>query len=197
MFTGLVEEVGECLWLRRTANAIHLAIAAPKMSCQIHTGESVAVNGACLTVASESEDHLDFNLLEETLLRTNLCDLHPGSKVNLERALQADGRLGGHFVQGHVDCTAGLLAHEERKGDLRLEFELPTEFSHYVAWKGSICVNGVSLTVAELTEEYFAVWIIPHTRHATNLGELDKGSKVNLEFDVLAKYAERILAKVR
>ena len=196
MFTGLVEEVGECLWLRRTANAIHLALVAPKMSHEIHTGESVAVNGACLTVASQSEEHLDFDLLEETLLRTNLCDLHPGSKVNLERALQADGRLGGHFVQGHVDCTAGLLAHEEHKGDLKLEFELPTQFSHYVAWKGSICVNGVSLTVAELTEKSFAVWIIPHTRRATNLGEMVKGSKVNLEFDILAKYAERILAKV-
>ena len=111
--------------------------------------------------------------------------------------MQADGRLGGHFVQGHVDCTAGLLAHEEHKGDLKLEFELPTQFSHYVAWKGSICVNGVSLTVAELTKKSFAVWIIPHTRRATNLGEMVKGSKVNLEFDILAKYAERILAKVR
>ena len=197
MFTGLVEEVGECLWLRRAANAIHLALVAPKMSHEMHTGESVAVNGACLTVASQSKEHLDFNLLEETLLRTNLCDLQPGSKVNLERALQADRRLGGHFVQGHVDCTAGLLAHEEQKGDLKLEFELPTQFSHYVAWKGSICVNGVSLTVAELTEKSFAVWIIPHTRRATNLGEMVKGSKVNLEFDILAKYAERILAKVR
>ena len=197
MFTGLVEEVGECLWLRRTANAIHLALVAPKMSHEIHTGESVAVNGAFLTVASQSEEHLDFDLLEETLLRTNLCHLQPGSKVNLERALQADGRLGGHFVQGHVDCTAGLLAHKEHKGDLKLEFELPTQFSHYVARKGSICVNGVSLTVAELTEEYFAVWIIPHTRRATNLGEMVKGSKVNLEFDILAKYAERILAKIR
>jgi riboflavin synthase len=197
MFTGLVEEVGECLWLRRTGNAIHLALVAPKMSRQVHAGESVAVNGACLTMASQSEEHLDFNLLEETLLRTNLCDLHSGSRVNLERALQAGGRLGGHFVQGHVDCTAGLLALEERKGDMKLEFELPTQFSHYVAWKGSICVNGVSLTVAELTEKCFAVWIIPHTRHSTNLGELVKGSKVNLEFDILAKYTERILTKVR
>ena len=197
MFTGLVEEIGECLWLRRAATAIHLAVVALKMSRQIRIGDSVSVNGVCLTVASQSDEHLHFNLLEETLLRTSLCDLHPGSKVNLERALQADGRLGGHFVQGHVDCTAGLLAREERKGDLKLEFELPDQFSHYVAWKGSICVNGVSLTVAELTENSFSVWIIPHTRSATNLGELVEGNKVNLEFDILAKYAERILAKAR
>jgi riboflavin synthase len=197
MFTGLVEEIGECLWLRRSASAIHLALAAPKISHPILAGDSVSVNGACLTVASRREEHLDFHVLEETLLRTNLGDLHQGSKVNLERALQADGRLGGHFVQGHVDCTAALLSYEERGSDLKLEFDLPAKFSHYVAWKGSICVNGVSLTVAELGEESFAVWIIPHTRSATNLGELVEGNKVNLEFDILAKYAERILAKVR
>lgn len=197
MFTGLVEEVGECLWLRRTASAIHLALAAPRVSHKVLTGDSVAVNGACLTVASHSEERLDFDLLEETLLRTNLGELGSGSGVNLERALQADGRLGGHFVQGHVDCTARLLARLERRGDLKLEFELPAEFSHYVAWKGSICVNGVSLTVAELEPQSFSVWIIPHTRSATNLGELAKGNKVNLEFDILAKYAERILDKKR
>ena len=197
MFTGLVEETGECLCLRRSASAIHLALVAPKMSHRILAGDSVSVNGVCLTVASHSEERLDFNILEETLLRTNLGDLHPGSKVNLERALRADGRLGGHFVQGHVDCTARLLSCEELKGDLKLEFDLPVTFSHYVAWKGSICVNGVSLTVAELKEKSFSVWIIPHTRNATNLGELVEGNKVNLEFDILAKYAERILAKAR
>ena len=166
------------------------------MAHQILAGESVSVNGACLTVASHREEHLDFHVLEETLLRTNLGGLQHGSKVNLERALRADGRLGGHFVQGHVDCTATLLSREERGDDLKLKFDLPVKFSHYVAWKGSLCVNGVSLTVAELEEKSFAVWIIPHTRNATNLGELTEGNKVNLEFDVLAKYAERILARV-
>jgi riboflavin synthase len=196
MFTGLVEEIGECLRLRRTAGAIDLSLAAPRIAYQTLTGDSVSVNGACLTVSSHREEHLDFHLLEETLLRTNLGGLQPGSKVNLERALQANGRLGGHFVQGHVDCTATLLSREERSGDLRLEFDLPVKFSHYVAWKGSISVNGVSLTVAELGEESFAVWIIPHTRSATNLGELVEGNRVNVEFDVLAKYAERILARI-
>jgi len=197
MFTGLVEEVGECLWLRRTGDAIELAVVAPEISHQIQAGDSVAVNGCCLTVTSRNRERLKFNLLEETLQRTNLCELNAGSEVNLERALQADGRIGGHFVQGHVDCTARLLAYEEHLCDLKLEFELPARFSHYVAWKGSICVNGVSLTVADLTEKSFAVWIIPHTRSATNLGKLVEGNKVNLEFDILAKYAERILAKFR
>ena len=121
------------------------------------------MNGACLTVATPREEHLDFHLLEETLRRTNLGGLQSGSKVNLERALQADGRLGGHFVQGHVDCTSTLLSRDERRGDLRLEFDLPVEFSHYVAWKGSICVNGVSLTVSELGEKF--VCRLDHPAH--------------------------------
>ncbi len=196
MFTGLVEEVGECLWLRRSASASHLAVVAPRLSRQISTGDSVSVNGACLTVACRSKEQLDFHLLEETLQRTNIGDLLSGSKVNLERALQADGRLGGHFVQGHVDCTAEVLACEKRGADLKLEIALPRPFARYVTWKGSICVNGVSLTVAGLAEESFAVWIIPHTRFATNLGDLVARSVVNLEFDILAKYAERILAKL-
>ena len=196
MFTGLVEEIGECLGLRRDADTTHLALIAPGMSSHLHIGESVAVNGACLTVISRSDQNLNFNILEETLQRTNLGELRPGSRINLERALKADGRLGGHFVQGHVDCTAEVLACEKRGADLKLEIELPRPFAHYVAWKGSICVNGVSLTVAELAEESFSVWIIPHTRLATNLGDLVARSVVNLEFDILAKYAERILAKL-
>jgi riboflavin synthase len=171
-------------------------LVAPQIARELHIGESVAVNGACLTVTSRSEANLNFDVLEETLRRTNLSDLQPGSRINLERALRADGRLGGHFVQGHVDCTTKVVACEERQGDLRLDFELPPRFAHYLAWKGSICVNGVSLTVAELTEISFSVWLIPHTRHGTNLGDLAVGSAVNLEFDILAKYVERIVAKV-
>ena len=135
MFTGLIEEVGECLWLRHATNSIQFALTAPGMSRQIRAGESVAVNGACLTVASQSQEHLEFDLLQETLLRTNFGDLRPASKVNLERAVQADGRLGGHFVQGHVDCTGTVLACEEDAGDLKIEFQLPWEFSRYVVMK--------------------------------------------------------------
>lgn len=195
MFTGLVEEVGVCVWLRRDGDASELAIAAPAIGKHVKVGDSLAVNGCCLTVVARNSDRLHFDLLEETLLRTNLGDLIEGSEVNLERALPADGRVGGHFVQGHIDCTSTLIGSEARIRDLRLEFELPARFSRYVAWKGSICVNGVGLTVASLDEKSFAVWIIPHTQTATNLGKLVEGSLVNLEFDILAKYAERILTK--
>jgi riboflavin synthase len=195
MFTGLVEEVGVCLWLRRRGEAIDMAVAAPGIGPQVKNGDSVAVNGCCLTVARRDGEPLHFDLLEETLRRTNFGQLNAGSEVNLERALLADGRIGGHFVQGHVDCTAALKAREAQLGDLRLEFELPARFARYVAWKGSICVNGVSLTVASLSEESFSVWIIPHTRNATNLGKLAEGSLVNLEFDILAKYTERVLTR--
>lgn len=194
MFTGLVEEIGECLWLRQTATATQLTLSAQVVTRDVHRGDSIAINGCCLTVTSHRKDQLVFDLLDETLQRTNLGKLRPGTKVNLERALAANGRLGGHFVQGHVDCTSTVLSTEERGADLKLEFELPSDFSHYVAWKGSIAINGVSLTVAEITDRSFAVWIIPHTRAKTTLGRLERGDRVNLEFDVLAKYAERILA---
>ncbi len=193
MFTGLVEEVGECLWLRQTASSLQLTLTAKKIISGIRTGDSIAINGCCLTVAAHRKEQVAFDLLEETLARTNLGKLRSGAPVNLERALPADGRLGGHFVQGHVDCTAQALAIGERGDDLKIEVSLPHEFSHYVVWKGSISLNGVSLTVAELTHDSLAVWIIPHTRKKTNLGRLVEGDTVNLEFDILAKYAERIL----
>lgn len=197
MFTGLVEEVGKCLWLRQTSTSTQLTISASLVPRDIHTGDSVAINGCCLTVTAHRKDQLSFDLLEETLDRTNLKYLRPESAVNLERALAADGRLGGHFVQGHVDTTSELLSATERGPDLRLEFALPAEFARYVAYKGSVAVNGVSLTVAEASDDWFAIWIIPHTRAATNLGLLKAGDRVNLEFDILAKYAERILSGKR
>jgi riboflavin synthase len=196
MFTGLIEEIGVCLELRRRADAIQLLLVAPGIASGVHIGDSVAVNGCCLTVVQGNREHLHFDLLEETLERTNLGELNAGSPLNLERAVLADGRMGGHFVQGHIDCTVPLIARDITGRDLRLEFELPTRFSRYVAWKGSICVNGVSLTVADLTGTSFSVYLIPHTRSATNLERLSQGSRVNLEFDILAKYAERIMTRV-
>jgi len=193
MFTGLVEEIGECLWLRQTATSTQLTLTAHTVLKGLKKGDSIAINGCCLTVTTYRKEQLAFDLLKETLERTNLGALRPGSRVNLERAMAADGRLGGHFVQGHVDCTSLVRSTEERGADLKLEFELPSDFAHYVAWKGSIAINGVSLTVAEVTDRSFAVWIIPHTRHKTTLGQLATGDRVNLEFDILAKYAERIL----
>lgn len=193
MFTGLIEEVGLVVEIPTVARGRQLQIAAPQVAEKIKIGDSIAVNGCCLTVASHRDDQVTFDLLEETLERTNLGTLRHESRVNLERALAADARLGGHFVQGHVDCAARILALAQHNADQRLEVELPSEFAHYVASKGSIAVNGISLTVSEVSGESFAVWIIPHTRARTNLDTARAGDRVNLEFDLIAKYLERML----
>lgn len=193
MFTGLIEEVGVILGRSTSDRGTQLQVAAPSIGNKIRPGDSVSVNGCCLTLATHHRDQLTFDLLEETLDRTNLRTLQRASRVNLERALAADGRLGGHFVQGHVDCAAHILASEQKGADLRLEIELPSEFGHYVAYKGSIAVNGVSLTIAEVLPASFAVWIIPHTKTHTNLDAARVDDLVNLEFDLIAKYLERML----
>jgi riboflavin synthase len=192
MFTGLIEEVGSIFAFERNDRETRLQIAAPRLAEKIQIGDSVAVNGCCLTLTARRGDELAFDLLEETIERTNLKTLRRDDRVNLERALAADGRLGGHFVQGHIDCAVRILALAQTGADWRLEVELPAEFAHYVACKGSIAVNGVSLTVAEVSRQSFTVWIIPHTRMETNLGTARAGDLVNLEFDVLAKYLERM-----
>ena len=193
MFTGLVEEMGRCEWLKREAGSARLAIIAPSIEKSVALGDSVSVNGCCLTVTSHENGIMTFDLLEETLQRTNLHALVPGAGVNLERSLRADGRLGGHFVQGHVDTTIRLSSLEQKGVDLRLDFEMPSEFAAYIAFKGSVAISGVSLTVAEVGDKTFTVWIIPHTASHTNLGALKVGDSVNLECDVLAKYAARIM----
>ena len=194
MFTGLVREVGQVVWLRRSDRTVQLLVKGPRTATRVRIGESVAVNGCCLTVTAQREGQFMFDLLAESLDRTNIGRLKPGGPVNLERALRVDGRLGGHFVEGHVDCTAKVLAVEEKGPDLRLDIALPPEFSRYVAYKGSIAINGVSLTVAVANAEDFSVWVIPHTMEHTNLGDLEAGDLVNLEFDILAKYVERLVA---
>lgn len=193
MFTGLIEETGSVIALASNGQATQLKIAAQNLAAKSRVGDSVAVNGCCLTVASILENALTFDLLEETLARTNLKNLRPESRVNLEPPLAAGAPLGGHFVQGHVDCAAPILACEQTGADLRIEVELLPEFAGYVASKGSIALNGISLTVAEVSPKSFAVWIIPHTRAQTNLATAGRGDLVNLEFDVLAKYVERML----
>src|SRR5438445_12761040 len=169
MFTGLIEEVGSVLWIRASDRGTQLQIAAPRIAKEIRTGGSVAVDGCCLTVSAHRAEQRTFDLLKETLDRTNLTTLRRESPVNLERAVAADGRIGGHFVQGHIDCAARILAFEESGTDHRLEVELPAEFAHYVAYKGSIAINGISFTVAEVLPESFAVWLIPTTKRYTNL----------------------------
>jgi riboflavin synthase len=193
MFTGLIEEVGTVAALRPNESTNRLEVSAPRLAGRVRPGDSVAVNGCCLTATTNENARLGFDLLQETLDRTNLKALRPDSRVNLELALAAGAPLGGHFVQGHVDCAATILALYQRGVDLRLEIELPSEFAPFVAGKGSIAVNGISLTVAEVLAISFAVWIIPHTRAQTNLSDVKPGDLVNLEFDILAKYVESAL----
>ena len=192
MFTGLIEAVGTVNVLEpRGDDAARLVLDAP-FARELALGESVAVNGCCLTVTGK-DDEISFDLLVETLNRTSLGNLKAGSRVNLERALRADGRFGGHFVQGHVDTTAVVLAAERKGEDLNLEIAIPEGGAFYFIEKGSIAVNGVSLTVASLGKDRFGLWIIPHTLQETNLGDLKAGDRVNLEYDLIAKYAERQL----
>jgi riboflavin synthase len=195
MFTGLIEEIGRVHWIRATKRGTQLHLAAPSIAPGLRMGDSVAVNGCCLTTTKIRDGNLTFHLLAETIARTNLRDLRSDSAVNLEPALAATGRLGGHFVQGHVDCTARVLGFAARGADYRLEVELPAEFACYAAFKGSIALNGVSLTIAELTSVSVAVWIVPHTRQRTNLGLLRPGHILNVEFDLIAKYVERMLPR--
>jgi riboflavin synthase len=194
MFTGLIEEVGEVVEVRASDGGTQLQIAAPRTAKKARRGDSIAVNGCCLTLTSRRGDPLTFDLLEETIARTNLQKLRRNDPVNLERALAAEGRLGGHFVQGHIDCVSRIVAFDRKGADFRLEVELPAEFAQYVTRKGSIALNGISLTVAEVLPKSFVVWIIPYTKRHTNLDRAQVGDLVNVEFDILAKYVERALA---
>ncbi len=194
MFTGLIEEVGRAVALPASDRGAQLQIDAPRIAKKIRSGDSISVNGCCLTLASRRGNRLTFDLLQETIARTNLKNLHRNDRVNLERALAANERFGGHFVQGHIDCVSPILSFEKEGANFRLELRLPSEFAHYVACKGSIAVNGISFTVAEILARSFVVWVIPYTKRHTNLERAKTGEFVNLEFDILAKYVERMLS---
>jgi len=197
MFTGLIEEVGSVIAVGASKNGNQLKIAAPHVAKKIRRGDSLAVNGCCLTLSSHRGEELVFDLLDETIARTNLKNLQRKQQVNLERAVSGTERFGGHFVQGHIDCVSPVIAYQKSGADFRLEIELPKASVHYVACKGSIAVNGISLTVAEVLSETFVVWIIPYTKTHTNLDRVQVSDPMNLEFDILAKYVERMLASRR
>ena len=194
MFTGLIEEVGRAVALPASDRGAQLQIDAPRIAKKIRSGDSISVNGCCLTLASRRGNRLSFDLLQETIARTNLKNLHRNDRVNLERALAANERFGGHFVQGHIDCVSPILSFEKEGANFRLELRLPSEFAHYVACKGSVAVNGISFTVAEILARSFVVWVIPYTKRHTNLERTKTGELVNLEFDILAKYVHRVLS---
>lgn len=194
MFTGIVEEVGTVVAVERGAADVRLRLHGPTVSAGARLGDSIAVDGVCLTVTGIDPDGtFTADVMPETLRRSALGGAQEGSRVNLERALRADGRLDGHLVQGHVDGVGHLVSREpgERWDDL--VFALPVELARYVAEKGSIAVSGVSLTVTAVGDDRFGVSLIPTTLEATTLGALTPGDPVNLEVDVLAKYVERLL----
>jgi riboflavin synthase len=191
MFTGIIEECGEVIGLDPVETGAVLRVKA-SFAGEVAIGESVSNNGACLTVTEVENGIMRFDLLHETLRLTNLGELAIGDPVNLERSLRIGDRLSGHFVQGHVDASAPIIAYEAMGQDHLFSVSLPQEFAHLIVHKGSICVNGISLTVAELHRDHFVLWIIPHTHEVTSLKTAKVGSRVNLEFDLLAKHLARI-----
>lgn len=194
MFTGLVEEVGTVRSVTAVGNGARVVIEAALVLDDARLGASIAVNGCCLTVVEFDATSWAADAVPETLDRTNLGALRPGDAVNLERPLAADGRYGGHVVQGHVDATAAVVAIDELDdGSFRYTFELPPAIADYVVEKGSIAVDGISLTVARVDPSTFSIAIIPHTHEVTTIGRRTVGDRVNLEADVLAKYVERLV----
>ena len=191
MFTGLVREIGTVI----SMESGRLVVSAPETSQGVELGDSVAVDGVCLTVVACADSTLSFDVVPETLARTSLGTLDHGSRVNLEPSLRAGDAMGGHVVQGHVDGV-GTVRGVEAEGDgRRVWFDAPSDLLRYVVEKGSIAVNGTSLTVADTDDAGFAVALIPHTLGATNLGTLQSENAVNLEVDVLAKYVEKLLPR--
>ncbi len=197
MFTGIVEETGVVESIREAAQAIQLTVCARLVARGTRTGDSIAVNGCCLTVTRISRVKggvkLQFDLLRETWTRTSLQLARPGALVNLERALAANGRLGGHFVTGHIDGTGKIIRWACAGADHLLDISAPPEVLRYVIFKGSIAVDGISLTVASVTKRGFRLWIIPHTYEVTALHERQVGDAVNLEADLLGKYVEQFV----
>jgi len=193
MFTGLVESMGKCASLQAEGEGQRLVIDATIFGNDISLGESIAINGVCLTVVEKALGSATFQLAPETLRKSNLGNLTIGSQVNLERALRMGDRLGGHWMQGHVDGVGSLLRREQDGDWERFVFQMPTALSRYLVAKGSITINGVSLTVVDVSTDAFSVALIPHTLANTNLGLLRDGNTVNLEVDILAKYVERLI----
>jgi riboflavin synthase len=196
MFTGIVEELGEVASIERLGDSVRLAVRGSGVTADAGHGDSIAVNGCCLTVVDVDGDVFTADVMQESLDRTSLGQLDVGSRVNLERAVTAQTRLGGHLVQGHVDGTGVVVSRDSSEHWDVVTMSMPTELSRYVAMKGSIAVDGVSLTVSALTDgeqPTFGVSLIPTTLAMTTLGAKQVGDLVNLEVDMLAKYVERLL----
>ncbi|MFZ3593238.1 riboflavin synthase [Streptomyces sp. BH104] len=193
MFTGIVEELGEITAVENLDDACRFRVRGPVVTEGAKHGDSIAVNGVCLTVVEHENDEFTADVMAETLKRSSLGALATGSRVNLERPMVADGRFGGHVVQGHVDGTGTIVERTPSEHWEIVKISLPAELSKYVVEKGSITVDGVSLTVVEAAEDYFTISLIPTTLDLTTLGVKQAGDPVNLEVDIIAKYVERML----
>jgi riboflavin synthase len=197
LFTGLVEEKGVVSSINRIGNASDICIQAVKVSADVALGDSIAINGCCLTVVAIDGGQLTFQAGSETLSRTNLGELEPGSAVNLERSLQVGQRMGGHYVSGHVDALATV---EERNDDgpwAEFWFRVPAQLTRQMASKGSVTVDGISLTLVNVEADRFSVALIPHTLDVTTLGDRQVGDSVNIETDLLAKYVQQQLDAIK
>lgn len=196
MFTGIIRAKGRIESMTPVGGDIRLRVTSDGMPWHDYdVGESIAVNGVCLTAVALHNNGFDTDVSTETLSVTALKSLVEGAEVNLEPALAAGERLGGHLVSGHVDCMATVVAMEEDARSIRFEFELPGDYARYVARKGSICIDGVSLTINEVKANRFSVNIIPHTAEVTIIGDYSVGTIVNIEVDLVARYLERLLMK--
>ena len=193
MFTGIVEETGTIAAFTRRAEAWTLQVSAGVVLEGLAIGDSIAVNGCCLTVVRFDQHHLWFDVLEETRRLTNFSTLAEGAPVNLERSLRFDGKVGGHFVSGHIDGLGVIEVFELRGKDYLLRLRAPAAAGRYLIHKGSIAIDGISLTIAETDGDSLSVWLIPHTLSVTNLRSKRVGDPVNLEFDLLGKYVEKLL----
>jgi len=197
VFTGIIEAVGILAALEPRGSQVGLAIDAPGVIDGVRIGDSIAVNGTCLTVTKILAGRLHFDAVRETLERTSLGDQRVGARMNLERAMRADGRLDGHIVQGHVDGTGRVDALDRDGDDVRLRVSCGADVARYLVPKGSVAIDGVSLTVVGVSESGFDVALIPHTLAATNLSDRKPGDRINLEADVLGKYVVRYLERTR
>jgi riboflavin synthase len=193
MFTGIVRELGRVVSAEGGADAVALVVEGPVTAARTGVGDSVSLSGCCLTAQALDGDRISFHAVPETLARSTLRHLRPDDAVNLEPAIRAGEPLGGHYVQGHVDAIGRVQSVEAEGEGLRVFLEAPDEVLRYCVEKGSVAVDGVSLTIAELADDAFAVALVPHTLQGTTLSALTPGQEVNLEADVLAKYVERIL----
>jgi riboflavin synthase len=193
MFTGLIEETGKLIQKIKTGEGYQLTFSGMKVMEDIAIGSSISVNGACLTVINKDLVTFTVDAIEETLKKTNLGFLKINDRVNFERPLKADSRIGGHFVLGHVDTTGKILEIKELSNSHFIKISFPKQFNAYIIYVGSVAIDGVSMTVAELGDDNFSIGVIPHTWNETIFSSKVTGSTVNLEFDVLGKYVERIM----